>query len=226
MKVPPIERTSSAEAGRTSYALTLAPSRLAVAIACSPATPAPEHHHRRGRDRAGGGHEQGQEARQPDRGLDDAPVPGDQRLGGEGVHRLGAGDPRHQLEGERGDLRGGERLHGGELGRRRAQADGDRAGPQPLRQPRVQRPHVQQHVDGAGVDGLDHLGAGLGVGGVGDRAVHPRPGLHGDLEPGVDHLPGGLGGDGDPALARDGLGGDGDLHARQPSGAEGLHRGT
>ncbi len=40
-KVPPIERTSSALAGRTSYADTTAPSRLAVAIACSPATPAP-----------------------------------------------------------------------------------------------------------------------------------------------------------------------------------------
>ena len=39
--VAPIERTSSADAGRTSYASTTAPSRLAVAIACSPATPAP-----------------------------------------------------------------------------------------------------------------------------------------------------------------------------------------
>ena len=39
--MPPIEATSSADAARTSYAETLAPSRLAVAIAWSPATPAP-----------------------------------------------------------------------------------------------------------------------------------------------------------------------------------------
>ena len=41
MAVAPIERISSAAAARTSYALTTAPSRLQVAIACSPATPAP-----------------------------------------------------------------------------------------------------------------------------------------------------------------------------------------
>ena len=41
MKVPPIEATSSAEAGRMSLAETRAPSRFAVPIACSPATPAP-----------------------------------------------------------------------------------------------------------------------------------------------------------------------------------------
>jgi hypothetical protein len=37
----PIDRISSAAAARTSYALTTAPSRFAVAIACRPATPAP-----------------------------------------------------------------------------------------------------------------------------------------------------------------------------------------
>ena len=41
MKVPPIEATSSAEAARMSLAETRAPSRFAVPIACSPATPAP-----------------------------------------------------------------------------------------------------------------------------------------------------------------------------------------
>ena len=38
----PIDLTSSAEDGRTSYAETTAPNLLAVAIACSPATPAPK----------------------------------------------------------------------------------------------------------------------------------------------------------------------------------------
>ncbi|CAB4802815.1 unannotated protein [freshwater metagenome] len=41
MNVAPIDFTSSAEDGRTSYADTTAPSRRAVAIACRPATPAP-----------------------------------------------------------------------------------------------------------------------------------------------------------------------------------------
>ena len=41
MNVPPIEATSSAEAARMSLAETRAPSRFAVPIACSPATPAP-----------------------------------------------------------------------------------------------------------------------------------------------------------------------------------------
>ena len=41
MNDAPIDFTSSADAGRTSYASTTAPSRLAVAMACNPATPAP-----------------------------------------------------------------------------------------------------------------------------------------------------------------------------------------
>ncbi|CAB4578361.1 unannotated protein [freshwater metagenome] len=41
MNFAPIDLTSSAEAGRTSYAETTAPNLFAVAIACSPATPAP-----------------------------------------------------------------------------------------------------------------------------------------------------------------------------------------
>jgi len=41
MNVAPSDCTSSLTAGRTSYAETTAPRRRAVAIACSPATPAP-----------------------------------------------------------------------------------------------------------------------------------------------------------------------------------------
>ena len=41
MNVAPNDWTSSFTAGRTSYAETTAPNRLAVAIACRPATPAP-----------------------------------------------------------------------------------------------------------------------------------------------------------------------------------------
>src|SRR5437660_873805 len=62
MKVAPSDWTSSLTAGRTSYADTTAPRRRAVAIACSPANPAPMT--RAGRARPGldadlkaGGHE-------------------------------------------------------------------------------------------------------------------------------------------------------------------------
>ncbi len=41
MKVPPRLSTCSLVAGRTSVALTMAPMRLAVAMACRPATPTP-----------------------------------------------------------------------------------------------------------------------------------------------------------------------------------------
>ncbi len=41
MNVAPSDSTSPLDAGRTSYPLTWAPSRLAVPIACRPATPAP-----------------------------------------------------------------------------------------------------------------------------------------------------------------------------------------
>ena len=105
MNVPPIERTSSAEAGRTSYARHLGAEPLGGRDRLQAGDPGAEHQHLRRRDGAGGGHEQRQEARQPHRRLEHAPVPGDQRLGGEGVHRLRARDARHQLEGERGDLR-------------------------------------------------------------------------------------------------------------------------
>ena len=101
----PSTRISSAAAARTSYALTTAPSRLAVAIACRPATPAPSTTHLGGRDGAGGGHVQREEPAQPAGGDDRAAVAGDQRLRRQRVHRLGPGDPRHQLHRERRDRR-------------------------------------------------------------------------------------------------------------------------
>ena len=44
------------------------------------------------------------------RGVDDGPVAGEVGLGGEHVHHLGAGDAGHQLHGEGGNLRIGQRL--------------------------------------------------------------------------------------------------------------------
>ena len=49
MKVAPTDSTSVLVAGRTSYPLTTAPSRRAVPMACSPATPAPSTSSRAGR---------------------------------------------------------------------------------------------------------------------------------------------------------------------------------
>ena len=51
-------------------------------------------------------------------GVDDGAVAGEVGLGGEHVHHLGAGDARHQLHGEGGDLRVGQRLAGPRPGRR------------------------------------------------------------------------------------------------------------
>ena len=68
-----------------------------------PATPAPSTSTSRGRHGAGRGHEQREEPGQAHRRLQRAAVAGDQRLRGQRVHRLGPGDPRHQLHRERGD---------------------------------------------------------------------------------------------------------------------------
>ena len=64
MNVPPIEATSSADAGADVVGETRAPSRFAVPIACSPATPAPRTSTRR-RDGAGGRHVEREEPRIP-----------------------------------------------------------------------------------------------------------------------------------------------------------------
>ena len=64
-KVAPRLSTCSRTAGRTSKPETTAPSRRAVAIACRPGDAGAEHEHLRGRDRAGRGHQQREEAWQP-----------------------------------------------------------------------------------------------------------------------------------------------------------------
>ena len=70
-------RPARARRGRTSNALTTAPRRRAVAIACRPATPAPEHQHLRGRHGAGRGHEQREVAREQGRREQHGAVAGD-----------------------------------------------------------------------------------------------------------------------------------------------------
>ncbi len=99
--VAPSDSTCSLTAGRTSKADTTAPSRRAVAIACSPATPAPSTSTFAGGDRAGGGHQHREEPRHAVGRDQHGLVAGDRRLRGERVHRLRARDPRDRLHRER-----------------------------------------------------------------------------------------------------------------------------
>ena len=103
--------TCSFTAGRTSVALTMAPSRRAVAIACSPCHPGPEHEHPCRGHRAGRGHHHRHRPRELRRGVDHRLVAREVRLRGEDVHRLRAADPRHELHREGVDARRGVRIH-------------------------------------------------------------------------------------------------------------------
>ena len=121
MNLAPSEATCSLVAGRTSVAETMAPSRRAVAIACRPATPTPmmntlrrrhrarrRHHHRHGLAEHGGG-------------IDHGLVAGEVGLARQHVHRLRAGDARHELHGHQRGAGAGQRLEA-RRGRRRAPA--------------------------------------------------------------------------------------------------------
>ena len=74
-----------------------------MAMAWRPATPAPITSTRAGRDRPRRRGQHGEEPRQRVGGEDDRLVAADRRHGGERVHALRAGRPRHQLDGERRD---------------------------------------------------------------------------------------------------------------------------
>src|SRR3954465_3099948 len=108
----------SLTSGRTSVAVTAAPRRRAVAIACRPATPAPRTRTFAGgtvpaaviiigmkRPRGSGGVGAGLVLGGDEQGL----VAGDVGLRGERVHRLRPGDPRDRLHREGGHAGVGER---------------------------------------------------------------------------------------------------------------------
>ena len=143
---------------------TTAPSRRAVAIACSPATPAPEHEDLGRRDGACGGGHHREEAAGLARGKQRRGVAGDVGLGGQRVHRLGAGDARDRLHREAGHARGGERLVRLGRGQRRQVADQDLA--------RVQTADLlggrhRDVDDDVRAPGIADLRAGLGVRSIG-----------------------------------------------------------
>src|SRR5438445_9777939 len=87
----PSDSICSLTAGRTSEASITAPSRLAVAIACRPATPAPRISTACRLDGARGGHQHRHEALVVVRGHQYGLVAGDIGLQGQHVHALCAG---------------------------------------------------------------------------------------------------------------------------------------
>ena len=82
---------------------TTAPRRLAVARACSPATPPPMMTTAAGRNRAGGGHQEREVAVESRCRHQNRLVAGDGGLRRQRVHRLRPGDAWHQFHRHRGD---------------------------------------------------------------------------------------------------------------------------
>ena len=85
------------------------------------------HEHARGRDRARGGHQHREELRHPIGRDQHGLVPRDRRLGGEGVHGLGARDSGHRLHRERDHALALQPLDPLVIGERREEADENRA---------------------------------------------------------------------------------------------------
>ena len=198
-------------AGRTSVAVTIAPSRRAVAIACSPACahdehalPAPSgggHHHRQGAPIVGGA-------------VDHRPIAGEIGLAGEDIHDLRARDARHQLHGEADHIGLGHR------GKRRLVAVGihdrhhERAGLVVGKLGFGRTAHLEHHVGvansiGRRVDdrrthrlvvGIEHAGLLAGVA------------FNDDVGAERLHLLHGIRGGGDARLGRVDLGGNRNLH--------------
>ena len=174
--MPPIERTSSALAGRTSYADTTAPSRLAVAIACSPATPAPSTSTRAGGTVPAAVMNSGKK-----RGSRVA-ASSTQRYPATSACEVSASIDCARLI--RGTSSMAKRRHLGlregaddvELGGRRAEAEGHGARLELGDDVGAQRADVQEDVDAGGVHRLDDVRARGGVGGVRGEGMRSRPG--------------------------------------------------
>ena len=94
-----------------SVAETTAPRRRAVAIACSPATPAPMIEDLGRRHGARCGHQHRHHPVELGEAVDHRPIAGEVGLAGQHVHALGAGGARQQLQGERDHARLGVGRH-------------------------------------------------------------------------------------------------------------------
>ena len=111
MNFAPRLSTCSLAAGRTSVAVTMAPSRRAVAIACRPATPAPMTNTLAAGTVPAAVIIIGRARPYSAAAVDHGAIAGEIGLRGQHVHGLRPGDARHQLHGKGRDARLG---HGGE----------------------------------------------------------------------------------------------------------------
>ena len=162
------------------------------------------------------GHEHREHLGQPIRGDQDRAVASHGRLGGEHVHRLGAGDARDEFEGEGADAHLGERCRllrfvEGAQERHECGAALER---RPLG--RIRPAHHQHQVGGAEQGGAigDDLGAGIRVLGVGKSGFGTGIRLDADGHVQADEGLGTLGGEGHAALVSGGFLGQGCDHGR------------
>ena len=144
-----------------------------------PGDACPEHEHLGRADGAGRRRQHGEEAPQSQRRHQGRAVARDRGLRGEDVHRLGAGDARHELQGEgrhAGVAQVGDAL---EVARRLHEAHDDLAGAQQVDLGGQRGLDLDDHV-GSLPDagrGVDDARAGLRVLVVGEVAADARSGL-------------------------------------------------
>ena len=173
-----------------------------------------------GLDGAGRGHVEREEAAQHPGGDDRAAVAGDQGLRGQGVHRLGAGDARHQLHRER--RRADVAQVGDEAALLVDRQERDRGGAAAQAADRVggERLHREHHV-GRADRVVGDRGTGLDELLVRDERVLAGVRLDRDLVAERGQLPDQLGHHRDPGLAVPGLLGHCDPHAADPTDLSG-----
>ncbi len=93
-----------------------------------PGDSCPDHERPDGRDRAGGGHQHGEELGNAVGGEQHRFVSGDRGLRRKRIHRLSPGDPRNRLHGEGDDSLLAEARNAVRVGQRLQETDEDRAG--------------------------------------------------------------------------------------------------
>ncbi len=162
MNLAPSEATCSLVAGRTSVAETMAPRRRAVAMACRPATPTPMMNTLRRRHGARRGHHHRDGLAEHGGGIDHRLVAGEIGLAGEHVHRLRAGDARHELHRHQRGAGARQRFESGAVVVGREDGGHDRPGLQGFDLVGRGPAHLEENV-GAG----ESLGRTTGNGGAG-----------------------------------------------------------
>jgi len=135
---------------------------------------------------------------------------GKKRLRRQRVHGLRARDPGDGVHRERHDALLGERLSELRVDERLEERDEDRAGAKLVD---LRRRRLLDLEDELGVERVvDEARAGLLVGAIDERGLDARAALDEDLVAGLDETLGGLGDEGDAALAGHGLSRDTDPH--------------